>query len=221
MVDEIAAGTPSPEAIHPENRASRPHVAAVTFRLTLTWDTRYPVDMADALTRRALLRQAGIVAALTAVARPSEARRGDPQIYGVGRIGDPIAGRTIPGPSDFGFTVDPQGGTFVCSMFGETGGFKGCNIMTVQGGVTPRSLQIFRGTATFSGKVDIFVQPDVFVNIGDPFLSLADLDFQVEAKLGGPGKASMILTIPAATPAVGGDTGGVLQFGRIERRRVR
>jgi len=173
------------------------------------------------ITRRVLLGQMTIAAALAAAARPAAARSGGPQIYGVGRVGDPIPGKTIPGPSDFGFTVDPDGGTFVCSMFGETGGFKGCNIMTVQGGVTPRSLQIFRGTATFAGKVDIFVQPDVFVNIGDPFLSLADLDFQVEAKLGGPGKASMILRIPAATPAVGGDTGGVLQFGRIERRRVR
>ena len=174
------------------------------------------------ITRRGLLGQMTLAAALAAAGvRPAGARTRGPQIYGVGRIGDPLAGRTIPGPSDFGFTVDPDGGTFVCSMFGETGGFKGCNIMTVQGGVTPRSLQIFRGTATFAGKVDIFVQPDVFVNFGEPFLSLADLDFQVEAKLGGPGKASMLLRIPATTEAVGGDTGGVLQFGRIERRRVR
>lgn len=181
----------------------------------------FPATMKDDLGRRVLLQRAAVVAALGAFARPSVAKTGGPQIYGVGRVGDPIEGRTIPGPSDFGFTVDPQGGTFVCSMFGETGGFKGCNIMTVQGGVTPRSLQIFKGTATFSGKVDIFVQPDVFVNIGDPFLSLADLDFQVEAKLGGPGQASIVLHIPATTAAVGGDTGGVLQFGRIERRRVR
>jgi hypothetical protein len=177
--------------------------------------------MQNDLTRRLLLRRAAIAAAVGALARPAAARTVGPQIYGVGRVGEPIPGRTIPGPSDFGFTVDPEGGTFVCSMFGETGGFKGCNIMTVQGGVTARSLQIFRGTATFSGKVDIFVQPDVFVNIGEPFLSLADLDFNVEAKLGGPGVASIILNIPAATAAVGGDTGGVLQFGRVERRRVR
>ena len=33
--------------------------------------------------------------------------------------------------------ADREGGTFVCSMFGpDTGGFKGCNIMTVQGRVT-------------------------------------------------------------------------------------
>jgi hypothetical protein len=177
--------------------------------------------MTDLLTRRSLLWHAAVTAAVGAVARPASARTRGPQLYGVGRIGPPIAGRTLPGPSDFGFTADPEGGTFVCSMFGETGGFKGCNIMTVQGGITPRSLQIHRGTATFAGKVDIFVQPDVFVNVGEPFLSLADLDFQVEATLGGPGTASMILHIPAATAAVGGDTGGVLAFGRIERRRVR
>ncbi len=177
--------------------------------------------MSVPISRRALLHGTALAALLGTVGRPAEARTRGPQIYGVGRIGEPLPGETVPGPSDFGFTVDPEGGTFVCSMFGETSGFKGCNLMTVQGGVTPRSLQIHRGTATFSGVVDILVSPDVFVNLGAPILSIADVDFQVTARLGGPGKASMILHIPAVTDAIGGDTGGTLLFGRIERRKVR
>src|SRR5262245_19980919 len=139
----------------------------------------------------------------------------------MGRIRDNLPGKTIPSPSDFGFTADPTGGTFLCSMFGpETGGFKGCNLMTVEGIVTPNSLQIFHRTATFSGKVSIMVSPDVFTNTG-LVLTLGDVDIQVTAQLGGPGKATMILHIPAVTSTLGGDTGGVVAFGRIERRTVR
>jgi len=173
--------------------------------------------------RRVFLRSvaAGAVAGLGHAALPSTAigaRRA--QIVGSGRIGDPLPGRTIPSPSDFGFAADLEGGTFVCSMFGpETGGFKGCTLMTVEGIVTPNSLQIFRGTATFSGKVAIFLFPDVFG--GGPYLSLGDVDFQVTATLGGPGKASMILHIPDVTEPVGGDTGGYVAVGRIARKRVR
>ena len=173
------------------------------------------------ITRRSLLRRAAVLAAAGATGRAHAARSKGPAIYGVGRIGAPIEGRTLPGPSDFGFAADGEGGTFVCSMFGETSGFAGCNLMTVQGGITPGSLQIFRGNATFAGKVDIMVQPDVFSGSGAPFLTLNDLDFQVEAKLGGPGKASMVLIIPAVTDTVGGNTGGVVAIGRIERKRVR
>src|SRR5262245_55045261 len=79
IVHEVASRTPF--------RAARwPCSTCYGFRLTLPPVARYPVGMADSLSRRMLLRQAGIVAALTAVARPSEARRGEPQIYGVGRI---------------------------------------------------------------------------------------------------------------------------------------
>jgi hypothetical protein len=31
----------------------------------------------------------------------------------------------------------------------------------------------------------------------------------------------MILHIPSVTDAVGGDTGGIVEFGRIERKRIR
>jgi hypothetical protein len=177
------------------------------------------------ISRRTFLRgaAAGTVVTLGAgTALPASAATRGPQIVGMGRIMRNIPGKTIPSPSDFGFAADRQGGgTFVCSMYGpQTGGFKGCTLMTIQGVITPNSLQIFRGTATFSGKVSVFAIPDVFFNSG-PFLNAGDLDIQVTLTLGGPGKASMILHVPAATAAVGGDTGGIVEFGRIERRRIR
>ena len=182
--------------------------------------------MAKPFSRRSFLRGAAVGAAVglsTRVSGPSaaEAMR-KPQIYGVGRIGGQnLEGQTIPSPSDFGFTASAEGGSFVCSMFGPaTGGFKGCNIMTVEGSVVPGSLQVHRGTASFSIEVAIFASPDVFTNSG-PILNIGPLPGTIQVKLGGPGKATMQMTIPDVTAAVGGDTGGVVEFGRIEKRRVR
>jgi hypothetical protein len=144
-----------------------------------------------------------------------------PRIAGSGRIGAAIEGRTIPSPSDFGFAADAEGGFFVCSMFGpETGGFKGCALMTVEGTVLARSLQIHRGVATFAGSVAILVYPDVFFNSG-PVLSIAPTPYTVEARLGRADGAYMILTIPAVTEVLGGNTGGYLALGRIEKHRIR
>jgi hypothetical protein len=176
------------------------------------------------ISRRIFLQgaAAGTAALGLGTALPASAGSRNPQIVGTGRISQNIPGKTIPSPSDFGFAADlHNGGTFVCSMFGpQTGGFKGCDLMTVQGVITAGSLQIFRNTATFSGKVSIFAIPDVFFNSG-PYLNVGDQDIQVSVTLGGPGKATMILHIPAATAAVGGDTGGVVEFGRIDRKRIR
>src|SRR5581483_11446702 len=149
----------------------------------------------------------------------AEAARG-PQIYGVGHIRDHIP-ETLPSPSDFGFTAHADGGTFVCSMFGSlTGGFRGCDIMTVQGTVAPGTLTIKGKTAKFEGKVGVFMYPNIF-SPGDTLpLNAGNLTFNVTATFGGPGKATMILEIPAVTAMVGGNTGGIVQFGRIERRKV-
>jgi hypothetical protein len=38
------------------------------------------------------------------------------QLVGAGLIGDPVPGKTIHSPSDFGLAVTADGGTFVCSM---------------------------------------------------------------------------------------------------------
>ena len=105
--------------------------------------------MEKPFSRRSFLRHAAAGAAVGLSAHAldgtdAEARTKRPQIYGVGRIGPNLEGVTIPSPSDFGFTADADGGQFVCSMYGPgTGGFKGCNIMTVQGTVVAGSLQIF------------------------------------------------------------------------------
>jgi hypothetical protein len=176
--------------------------------------------MSHAITRRAFVGQSLVWSAGLAGARVEAAGGKGPQIYGTGRIGPNLPGKTIPSPSDFGFAGDPDGGSFVCSMYGpQTGGFKGCNLMTVEGIITPGSVQAFKRTATFSGKVSVFVFPDVFS--GGPYLNLGDLDMTVTLELGGPGKASMILHIPAVAGALGGDTGGIVQFGRIDRKRIR
>jgi hypothetical protein len=179
-----------------------------------------------AVSRRQLLRSAGAGAALGIAGLPVRdavaARRG-PRIVGSGRIsGTPVEGRTIESPSDFGFAVDQEGGLFVCSMFGpETGGFRGCSIMTVEGTITARSLQIHRGVATFAGVVGIFASPDVFTGSGAQILTIASTPYTVEVRLGTARKAYMILEIPAVTDAVGGNTGGYLALGRIEKDRVR
>ncbi len=48
------------------------------------------------------------------------------QLVGGGLIGRPMPGKTIDSPSDFGFAVTSDGGTFVYSMAEPlTGGFKG------------------------------------------------------------------------------------------------
>ena len=178
------------------------------------------------LSRRQLLRHASAGAALGIVAlsrREAAAAVGGPRIAGSGRIsGTPVEGRTIPSPSDFGFAADQNGGLFVCSMFGpETGGFKGCSIMTIEGTITARSLQIHRGVATFAGVLAIFVSPDVFTGSGAQVLSIAPTPFTVEVRLGTAAKAYMIVEIPAVTDAVGGNTGGYLAYGRIEKHRIR
>lgn len=183
--------------------------------------------MPEPVSRRSFLRGAAVGAAAgfgvrTLGARDAEANTKGPQIYGVGRIGQNLPGKTIPSPSDFGFAADATGGGFVCSMFGpETGGFKGCNIMTVEGTVTPGTLQVFRGTASFSILVGIFVSPNVFANPIEPLATIGPVPGTIEVKFGGPGKATMIMRIPAVTEPVGGDTGGVVLFGRIEKRRIR
>ena len=172
------------------------------------------------LTRRTVLR--GTTASLALAASRGYAAKGRLAVVGMGRIHDPLEGATVPSPSDFGFAADEDGGTFVCSMFGpETGGFRGCNLMTVQGVVTPNTITIQRGVVSFSGKVDVFVFPDVFSDPPGPYLNAAANDFTVIAQFGGPGKATMILKIPFATAAIGGDTGGFVQVGRIKRARVR
>src|SRR5881296_967416 len=138
-------------------------------------------------------------------------------VIGVGRIGNPIQGTTIPSASDFGFAVSVRSGTFVCSMAGpETGGFAGFRVMLVEGPVTPGSLEIHGRDVSFSGFATIALIPGLN---GASQTVLDEVPYTVSARPGPAGRARMILNIAAFTQALGGDTGGVVAQGtiRIER----
>jgi hypothetical protein len=135
------------------------------------------------------------------------------ELTGSGQIGAPVIGRTITSPSDIGFAVTSSGGYFLCSMSGPvTGGFMGLTVMDVEGPVTPHSLLIRADRASFSGNATITLVPGMG---GQPVQVLNNVAFTVAVGLGGPGKGNLVLTIPAFTRALGGDTGGVLNIGRI------
>ena len=141
----------------------------------------------------------------------------DGSVVGAGRIGNPIQGRTIRSASDFGFAVSERGGTFVCSMAGpETGGFAGFRVMLVEGPVTPGSLEIHERDVSFSGFATIALIPGLN---GASQTVLDGIPYAVFARPGPARRARMILSIPAFTQALGGDTGGIVAQGdiRIER----
>lgn len=133
-------------------------------------------------------------------------------VVGSGRIGDPVPGGvTIPSTSDFGFAVSANKGTFVCSMAGpETGGFAGLRIMTVEGPVTPGSLEVNGREIRFSGHATI-----VLIPIGGGQTILDNVPFSIVARTGKENHAQMILIVPAFTKALGGNTGGIVAQGEI------
>src|SRR5213593_1518668 len=126
----------------------------------------------DVLTRRRFLGVAGTSAAAVALgARTAPAAGRHPVLVGCGRIFENIPGVTIPSPSDFGFSADEMGGFFLCGMFGAaTGGWRGCTLMTLQGTVAAGTLDMGRRAAVFSGIIDAFVFPNVFVDPPEPYL---------------------------------------------------
>jgi hypothetical protein len=135
------------------------------------------------------------------------------QLTGAGLIGGPIPGKTIESPSDFGFAVTRTGGTFLCSMAGPlTGGFKGMKVMTVEGPVDKGSLKVMGTTATFSGKATVVLVPGMQK---EPVQVLSDVPFTVAVGMGGPGKAWLMMRVPAFTKVLGGDTGGLVKIGSI------
>jgi hypothetical protein len=135
------------------------------------------------------------------------------QLVGAGLITDPIPGKTIKSPSDFGLAVTPGGGTFVCSMAGPlTGGFMSMTVMTVEGPVTKGSLRIDGNTGTFAGNATVVLVPGMKK---EPVEILNNVPYSVTVGLGGPGKAWLMMKVPAFTQALGGDTGGVVKTGSI------
>ncbi len=135
------------------------------------------------------------------------------QLVGAGLIGGPIAGKTIDSPSDFGFAVTSEGGTFVCSMAGPlTGGFKGLTVMTVEGPVTKGSLKVTGTTATFTGNATVVLVPGMNK---EPVQILSNIPYNVTVGLGGSGKGWLLMKVPQFTSVLGGDTGGILKIGSI------
>jgi hypothetical protein len=135
------------------------------------------------------------------------------QLTGAGLIGSPIQGKTIDSPSDVGFAVTADGGTFVCSMVGPlTGGFKGLKVMTVEGPVTKGSLSLHGDTASFAGKATVVLVPGMQK---EPVQILSDVPYAVTVGLGGPGKGWLVMKVAQFTKVLGGDTGGLVKIGNI------
>lgn len=134
-------------------------------------------------------------------------------VAGGGRIGAHIPDETIPSPSDFGFAVNEDGGTFVCSMAGpETGGFAGFQAMLVAGPVAAKTLRVSGRHVSFAGKATVVLIPGMN---GASQTVLDGISYSVSARTGTSGTATMILSIPAFTQALGGDTGGIVRQGAI------
>src|SRR2546428_11371410 len=95
-----------------------------------------------------------VSAALIALPASAVATAG-PAVRGGGVVDGPL-GTT----SQLAFTATTSGGSFLCVMAGRSGGFpffpwSNIQQMLVQGRVTPGSLSITGGVATFSGTATI------------------------------------------------------------------
>jgi hypothetical protein len=153
------------------------------------------------------------VIVLTSVCVAGARETPKPSVVGGGRIGAQIHGETIPSPSDFGFAVNEDGGTFVCSMAGpETGGFAGFQVMLVEGPVAAGTLRVSGQHVSFAGKATVVLIPGMN---GASETVLNGIPYSVSARTGISGTATMILSIPAFTQALGGDTGGIVRQGAI------
>ena len=149
-----------------------------------------------------------VSAALIALAPSVEASSG-PAVRGGGVV-DGQPGMT----SQLGFTATSSGGSFLCVMAGRSGGFQfaswqSIQQMQVQGRVTPGSLSITNGVATFSGTATIHVVGTT--STGPLAVTLFDVPFVSTQAAGGAGIAWHQLDVPA----VGVVARGFLKTGRI------
>jgi hypothetical protein len=133
-----------------------------------------------------------VSAALIAVA-PSAAASSGPAVRGGGVV-DGLPGVT----SQLGFTATSSGGSFLCVMAGRSGGFpfgpwQSIQQMHVQGRVTPGSLSISGGVATFSGTATIHVVGTT--STGRLNMTLTDVPFVSTQAAGGAGVAWHLLEV--------------------------
>ena len=139
---------------------------------------------------------------------PSAVASSGPAVRGGGVVGGPL-GTT----SQLGFTATDSGGSFLCVMAGRSGGFpfdpwESIQQMQVQGRVTPGSLSITSGLATFSGTARIHVVGTTAT--GRLAVTLTDVPFISTQGAGGAGVAWHRLDVPGV-----GVFEGQMKTGRI------
>lgn len=101
--------------------------------------------------------------------------------------------------SQLGFTATSSGGSFLCVMAGRSGGFpfgpwQSIQQMHVQGRVTPGSLEVTNGVATFRGTATIHVIGTTAS--GEFAVTLTDIPFISTQAAGGAGVAWHLLDVP-------------------------
>lgn len=124
---------------------------------------------------------------------PSAAASTGPAVRGGGVVDGPL-GIT----SQLAFTATSRGGSFLCVMAGRSGGFPfgpWANIqqMLVQGRVTPGSLSVSGGVATFHGTATIHVVGTT--STGRLAVTLTDVPFVSTQGAGGAGVAWHLLEV--------------------------
>jgi hypothetical protein len=118
---------------------------------------------------------------------PAAAASSGPAVRGGGVV-EGALGTT----SQLGFTATSSGGSFLCVMAGRSGGFpfgpwQNIQQMHVQGRVTPGSLSIAGGVATFSGTATIHVVGTT--STGRLDMTLSNVPFVSTQAAGGAGVA--------------------------------
>jgi hypothetical protein len=149
-----------------------------------------------------------VAAALIALPSAAVAAAG-PAVRGGGVVDGP-PGTT----SQLGFTATGSGGAFLCVMAGRSGGFpfgpwQSVQQMHVQGRVTPGSLSIAGGVATFRGSATIHVIGTTAA--GEFAVTLTDVPFISTQAAGGAGVAWHLLDVPG----IGTFGPGAMQTGHI------
>jgi hypothetical protein len=149
--------------------------------------------MAIRLARRVVAVLLLVSLALMTLVSPTVAASG-PAVRGGGVV-DGARGTT----SQLGFTATSSGGSFLCVMAGRSGGFpfgpwQNIQQMHVQGRVTPGSLEVTDGVATFLGIATIHV---IGITASGEFaVTLTDVPFISTQAAGGAGVAWHLLDVP-------------------------
>jgi hypothetical protein len=150
-----------------------------------------------------------LVSAALIALPPSAVASSGPAVRGGGVVDGPL-GTT----SQLAFTATSSGGSFLCVMAGRSGGFpfgpwQSVQQMQVEGRVTPGSLSITAGVATFSGSATIHVIGKASSGIFT--MTLSNVPFVSTQTSGGAGVAWHLLQVSG----VGAFGPGAMKTGHI------